>query len=378
MVCLLENVIIVTENDNIKHNLASVSKHFSVSHFILQLDPAKLMDEQFIAGFCRRGFVTVLPLKPLPDFRLSIEKSILTLDMSPIVYSGFGLSAKKIKRSHKQFFYRFQAALNTSNFQRNGPLHLRLRSFFKAFTNPAELGTRVPRRLADLGPFFVDWLPDSSNTLVGEFPNAGSIVSYLNNEEHIVVRPHCEILDYNGPCVLLPDFVSWEKVPFKQEESSTTSIKRENPPDFLNFANIQLGLTVLSYLATGISFPHTAASTCVPSDNPCLTNCSLSPIYSQTISEIISPVYELKQLKIVHLSGLFPDYYCDELEDQIKSVLIEDQCENELVYLCKCPLKTSDSLQSFKQPAGNSGTLFVTGIQRLSDSQSPPVILVRF
>ncbi|CAH8640419.1 unnamed protein product [Heterobilharzia americana] len=335
MVCLLENVIIVTENDNIKHNLASVSKHFSVSHFILQLDPAKLMDEQFIAGFCRRGFVTVLPLKPLPDFRLSIEKSILTLDMSPIVYSGFGLSAKKIKRSHKQFFYRFQAALNTSNFQRNGPLHLRLRSFFKAFTNPAELGTRVPRRLADLGPFFVDWLPDSSNTLV----------------EHIVVRPHCEILDYNGPCVLLPDFVSWEKVPFKQEESSTTSIKRENPPDFLNFANIQL-----------------AASTCVPSsDNPCLTNCSLSPIYSQTISEIISPVYELKQLKIVHLS-----------EDQIKSVLIEDQCENELVYLCKCPLKTSDSLQSFKQPAGNSGTLFVTGRQRLSDSQSPPVILVRF
>lgn len=54
------------------------------------------------------------------------------------------------------------------------------------------------------------------------------------------------------------------------------------------------------------------------SDNPCLTNASLSPIYAQTIDEILLPVYKLEKLNIICLSGLFPDCCYDELEDKIK------------------------------------------------------------
>nr|CAX73520.1 hypothetical protein [Schistosoma japonicum] len=106
MAYLLENVIFVTKNEDMKENLVSTFKQFKNSNIITQVDPAKFMDEQFIAGFCRRGVVTVLPLKPLPEFHLSIEKSVLTLDMSPVIYSGFGLSAKRMKQGKKQFFYR--------------------------------------------------------------------------------------------------------------------------------------------------------------------------------------------------------------------------------------------------------------------------------
>ncbi|CAI2734132.1 unnamed protein product [Schistosoma spindalis] len=352
---------------------------FKNSSIIMQLDPAKLMEEQFIAGFCRRGVVTVLPIKTLPEFDLSIQKSILTLDMSPVVYSGFGLSAKKVKQEKKKFFYRFQVDLKSSQFQRNGPVHTRLRSFFKAFTNPLELGTRIPRCLGNLGPFFVDWLPDSSVTQINEFPKSESIASYLNDKEHLVIRPQCEVFNYSGSPILIPELISWNKLPLKQEEKSCTFTETEKTSDFLNIVNIRLGLTVLSYLAAGISFPDSAISNRVPSDNPCLTNASLSPIYTQTIDEILLPVYKLEKLNIIYLSGLFPDCCYDELEDKIKSMLAESQRGNELVYMRRCPLKvTTDLVQSLKQSVDYLGTLFLTGRKPVSDSQGPPLIKIQF
>ncbi|CAH8868911.1 unnamed protein product [Trichobilharzia szidati] len=382
MVTLLENIIIVAERDDTKDNLVSMVRQASVSNLVLQLDPAKLMEEEFLAAFCHRGSVTVLPLKPLPDFNLSIEKSILTLDMSPIVYSGFGLSAKKVKRNSKQYYYRFQVALNSTNFQPNGPLHSRLRSFFKAFTSPVESGTRIPQRITDLGPFFVDWLPDTHRVWTGELPKSGSIAAYLNKCEHVAIRPQCEVFDYTGSPIRLPDFVLWEKVPVKQEETNRCQ-EVEKPSSYLNTVNIQLGLTILSYLATGISSSNSAAADCQPNDNPCLTNASLSPIYSQALGEIPSEssVYELKQPRIICLTGLFPDYYYSQLEDQIKSMLMNNLHVNELVYMCKCPMKSADPLllQAFEQSmSSNSGTVFITGGKNISDSQNPSLIKIRF
>ncbi|CAH8659389.1 unnamed protein product [Schistosoma rodhaini] len=379
MVRLLENVIFITEHESAAKNVITVVEQFKNSSIIIQLDPAKLMEEQFIAGFCRRGAVTVLPIKPLPEFDLSIRKSILTLDMSPVVYSGFGLSAKKVKQEKIQFFYRFQVDLKSSRFQRNGPLHTRLRSFFKAFTNPLELGTRIPQRLGNLGPFFVDWLPDSSVIQINESPKSESIASYLNDNKHIVIRPQCEVFNYTGSPILIPELISWDKLPLKQEEKSSTCTETDETSDFLNIVNIRLGLTVLSHLAAGISFPDSAVSNCVPSYNPCITNASLSPIYAQTVDEIILPVYKLEKLKIIYLSGLFLDCCYDELEDKIKSMLVESQCGNELVYMCRCPLKvTTDSVQSLKQSVDHLGTLFLTGRKSISDSQGPPLIKIRF
>ncbi|CAH8565747.1 unnamed protein product [Schistosoma turkestanicum] len=337
------------------------------------------MEDQFIAGFCRRGAVTVLPLKPLPEFDISIQKSILTLDMSPVVYSGFGLSAKKIKQEKKRFFYRFQVDLNSSQFQRNGPLHTRLRSFFKAFTNPLEVGTRIPRRLENLGPFFVEWLPDSSVTQINEFPKNESITSYLSAKEHVVIRPQCEVFDYTGPPILMPELIFWDKLPVKQEMKTNTCTEIDKTSELLNIVNIRLGLTVLSYLAAGISFPNSTISNCAPSDNPCLTNTSLSPIYAQTINEILLPVYKLEKLKVIYLSGLFLDYCYNELENKIKSMLTESECENELVYMCRCPLNaTIDSMQLSEQSADHLETLFLTGRKTVSDSQGPPLFKIRF
>ncbi|CAH8612190.1 unnamed protein product [Schistosoma mattheei] len=379
MVRLLENIIFITEHEGVTKSLVTFVEQFKNSSIIIQLDPVKLMEEQFIAGFCRRGAVTVLPIKPLPEFGLSIQKSILTLDMSPVVYSGFGLSAKKVKQEKKKVSYRFQVDLKSSQFQRNGPVHTRLRSFFKAFTNPLELGTRIPRCLGNLGPFFVDWLPDSSVTQINEFPKSESIASYLNDKEHLVIRPQCEVFNYIGSPILIPELISWNKLPLKQEENSCTCTEIDKTSDFLNIVNIRLGLTVLSYLAAGISFPDSAISNGVPSDNPCLSNASLSPIYAQTIDEILLPVYKLEKLNIICLSGLFPDCCYDELEDKIKSMLAESQRGNELVYMCKCPLKvTTDSVQSLKQSVNNLGTLFLTGRKPVSDSQGLPLIKIRF
>nr|CAH8868650.1 unnamed protein product [Trichobilharzia regenti] len=358
----------------------------SVSNLVLQLDPAKLVEEEFIAAFCHRGGVTVLPLKPLPDFTLSIEKSILTLDMSPIVYSGFGLSAKKVKRTSKQFYYRFQVALDSANFQLNGPLHSRLRSFFKAFTSLVESGTRIPRRITDLGPFFVDWLPDTQRDWKGDLPKSDCIAAYLNKCEHVAIRPQCEVFDYTGSPILLPDFILWEKLLMKQEETNRCQ-EAEKPSSFLNPVNIQLGLTILSYLATGISSSKSTGADCQPNDNPCLTNASLSPIYSQILGEIPSEssVYELKQPRIICLTGLFPDHYYRQLEDQIKSMLMNSlHMNNELVYMCKCPLKSADPLllppQAFEQSMNsNSGTVFITGGKNISQySQNPSLIKIRF
>ncbi|CAH8640399.1 unnamed protein product [Schistosoma margrebowiei] len=379
MVRLLENIIFITEHEGVTKSLVTFVEQFKNSSIIIQLDPVKLMEEQFIAGFCRRGAVTVLPIKPLPEFGLSIQKSILTLDMSPVVYSGFGLSAKKVKQEKKKVFYRFQVDLKSSQFQRNGPVHTRLRSFFKAFTNPLELGTRIPRCLGNLGPFFVDWLPDSSVTQINEFPKSESIASYLNDKEHLVIRPQCEVFNYIGSPILIPELISWDKLPLKQEENSCTCTEIDKTSDFLNIVNIRLGLTVLSYLAAGISFPDSAISNRVPSDNPCLTNASLSPIYAQTIDEILLPVYKLEKLNIIYLSGLFPDCCYDELEDKIKSMLAESQRGDELVYMCRCPLKvTTDSVQSLKQSVDHLGTLFLTGRKHVSDSQGLPLIKIRF
>nr|AAW27819.1 SJCHGC04593 protein [Schistosoma japonicum] len=377
MAYLLENVIFVTKNEDVKENLVSTFKQFKNSNIITQVDPAKFMDEQFIAGFCRRGVVTVLPLKPLPEFHLSIEKSVLTLDMSPVIYSGFGLSAKRMKQGKKQFFYRFQVDLNSPKFQRNGPLHKRLQSFFRAFTNPSELGTRIPHCLANLGPFFVDWLPDSSVTQINKFPKIESIASYLNNEEHIVIQPQYEVFDYSGPPIQIPELISWDKFLDKQKQNTCTKI--EETSDFLNIVNIRLGLTVLSYLAAGISFPHSSVSNCEPSDNPCLSNSTLSPIYTQTLNEILSPVYKLEKLKIIYLSGLFLDCCYYELEDKIKFMLTESQCEDELIYMCKCSLRTTtDSIQSLQHSVLPLGTLFLTGRKGTLDSQCPPLIKIRF
>lgn len=60
-------------------------------------------------------------------------------------------------------------------------------------------------------------------------------------------------------------------------------------------------------------------------------------------------------------------------------MLAESQHGNELVYMCRCPLKvTTDSVQSLKQSVNHLGTLFLTGRKPVSDSQGLPLIKIRF
>lgn len=72
------------------------------------------------------------------------------------------------------------------------------------------------------------------------------------------------MFNYIGSPILIPELISWNKLPLKQEENSCTCTEIDKTSDFLNIVNIRLGLTVLSYLAAGISFPDSAISNRVP------------------------------------------------------------------------------------------------------------------
>ncbi|KAF6779250.1 hypothetical protein AHF37_01293 [Paragonimus kellicotti] len=105
MVPLISKVFCLTNSDDVRDAIQMFSKSLTCD-VIPNLKPDMLMEDEFVAGFCTKGEVTIIPLLPSPDFDFSMDKSILTFRMSPTVYSGFGLACTKVKEKFKKFHYR--------------------------------------------------------------------------------------------------------------------------------------------------------------------------------------------------------------------------------------------------------------------------------
>ncbi|CAI2736890.1 unnamed protein product [Dicrocoelium dendriticum] len=72
----------------------------------------RLVDDDFIAGFCMRGEVTVIPLQFSHDLHFTVKNSVLSIYMSPTVYAGFGMPCEKIKEKPRMIYYRISKCLH--------------------------------------------------------------------------------------------------------------------------------------------------------------------------------------------------------------------------------------------------------------------------
>nr|VZI06436.1 unnamed protein product [Spirometra erinaceieuropaei] len=63
-----------------------------------------LVDDDFIAGFCHRGVVDIIPLAHHNDLEVFVRKNMLTINMSASVYSAFGLAGVKFMCNNRKMY----------------------------------------------------------------------------------------------------------------------------------------------------------------------------------------------------------------------------------------------------------------------------------
>ncbi|CAL8084756.1 unnamed protein product [Calicophoron daubneyi] len=299
-------IVCISTAQDLRCDLEGILKDALVSpefYIIPSLKPSQLVEDKFIVGFCCRGSVSVYPLTTTLEFNFAVEDSVLTLMMSPIVYSGFGISCSKVKTGPKQCYYQFRTNLRNPNFRRNGHLHQQLRRFLGAYSGPLD-SFRTPREAMCSRSCAVYWTPQSSDMspFSGDsLPVPASLALFLSPQGYYSVRPTIKTVHHASPVrlpILRPD---------DSEDASSTV-------PAIDAASARLAFAILSRYATE------GYDTDPESDSACsyLTDSCLSPMLSTAMLSMGSSYWSTSTLTVFHVSGLFTREQVSNLRESIR------------------------------------------------------------
>lgn len=285
-----------------------------------------LVDDDFIAGFCMRGEVTIIPLWFSYDLHFTVEKSVLTIFMSPTVYAGFGLPCVKVKEKPRTIYYRFRQDLRSPTFRRNSSVHQRLRRFFSSPSHPVE-SLRVPLHVLAPRPCLVHWNPalrTVHDSLQNTAPLGESLSRFLSPDTYCKVQTLTEILRFTSP-VSLPFFFETPPdtcVPPSDSGPSTDCIDMRSRIDF---AKARSAYHILSCLSTGI-WPVSGDADDDDDDkslsmNPCLVERGLAPSMTMEFRELEPVSWPIGNAARVHITGLFLPDHVSELETAVRRTI---------------------------------------------------------
>ncbi|GAA52345.1 hypothetical protein CLF_107888 [Clonorchis sinensis] len=316
------------------------------------------MDDDFIAGFCTKGDVTILPLEASTAFDFSVEKSTLTFKMSPTVYAGFGLACSKIKEKPRRLHYRFRLDLRTPKFRRNSRLHQRLRSFLKASLDPID-SIRVPPGVLKSRPCLVCWSPRVEPTPHPESrstPLPQSLAAHLTKNKYFKLRPLLTVEHWSEP-VHLPNLFD---SPFDGQ-----------PGSGVNPASARLAYTILSGLATGIVPPPSQSVAVQP--NPCVCERRLAPLFSLNIREATLGT-PFQNPVLIQLTGLFVPDQVDELEGTICQIIRQRSGSGGFLFFATQPF----SLGQPCNPLSSDDYKIVARLFISDPAQKSPFVTINF
>ncbi|VDP85511.1 unnamed protein product [Echinostoma caproni] len=185
---LISKIFAVTNHLPIVDQLQEYATNQTVA-VIPNLSLDRLVDDDFIAAFCMKGNVTVLPLIHCPEFMFSVQEC-------------------------------YRTNLRQPKFMRNGPLHRRLRQFLSSCSR--SLGAKHVT-------CFVNWTPDPVGS--GVALNSSSISSlnplslarYLSSDNYHVIKSMVEVTQRT---LHLPELFiqSSSSAPCKTEENTLSSV----------------------------------------------------------------------------------------------------------------------------------------------------------
>ncbi|KER25248.1 hypothetical protein T265_14253 [Opisthorchis viverrini] len=271
---LISKVFCLTSYDGIEDTFQNFADH-SLADIVSDFHLTTLMDDDFIAGFCTKGDVTILPLEASTAFDFSVEKW-------------------------------FRLDLRTPKFRRNSRLHQRLKGFLKASLDPID-SIRVPPDVLKPRPCLVCWSPRVEPTPHSESrstPLPQSLAAHLTKNKYFKLRPTLTVERWSEP-VHLPNLFD---SPFDDQPGSDVN------PD-----SARLAYTILSGLATGIVPPPSQSVAVQP--NPCVCEPRLAPLFSLNIREATSLGTPYQNPVLIQLTGLFMPGQVDELEGTIRQII---------------------------------------------------------
>ncbi|TGZ69567.1 hypothetical protein CRM22_003674 [Opisthorchis felineus] len=358
MSCLVSKIFCLTSYDGIEDTFQNFANH-SLADVVSDFNLATLMDDDFIAGFCTKGDVTVLPLEASTAFDFSVEKSTLTFKMSPTVYAGFGLPCSKIKEKPRRLHYRFRLDLRTPKFRRNSRLHQRLRGFLKANLDPID-SIRVPPDVLKPRPCFVFWSPRVEPTPHPESrstPLPQSLAAHLTKNKYFKLRPILTVEHWSEP-VHLPNLFD--------------SAFDGQPGSDVNPASARLAYTILSGLATGIVPPLSQSDAVQP--NPCVSEPRLAPLFSLNIREATSLGTPFQNPALIQLTGLFAPGQVDELERTIRQIIRQRSSSGGFLFFATQPF----SLGQPSNPCSSDDYKVVARLFISDPAQKSPFVTLNF
>ncbi|TPP62232.1 hypothetical protein FGIG_00687 [Fasciola gigantica] len=331
---LISKLFCVTNSSSLVDRLqGTISKQKATIIPNLQLD--KLVDDDFIAAFCMKGKVTVIPIFDRPEFTFVVQDSILTLSMSPAVYAGFGLAARKVKTGMRRFYYHYRVNLRCPKFLRNGSLHLRLRQFLSTSSGLLSNG----RDFVNSNSCFVDWVPDAPVSLVNgtHSPSPVSLACNLSSDNYLIVEPTISLVQRS---LYLPEPFAASLVPGSETSSSTGFYERSSSTDF--DADRARGMFhLLSLAATGLGHPppETIDDMAECGDNPCLSNVRLSPMLSVQLLDAGPRVWHSPETMILTIQGIFTADQLETMHSEVQNTLKRVPTGRNFAFLSKAFLR---------------------------------------
>ncbi|VUZ42872.1 unnamed protein product [Hymenolepis diminuta] len=303
-----------------------------------------LVDDDFIAGFCHRGVVDIIPLAHHNDLEVFVRKNMLTINMSASVYSAFGLAGVKFMCNNRKM-YHFNIHLGWPTFKRNDNAHMRLRNFF----NSDEVTSRRPP-----GPCVVRWAVNKNidwtraeNGGLPESPHPFSLARFLSPDFRIAI-PTVEVCNLEAGAEV-PRFV---EVNLESDHPSGTSVDQEAA---------RAAHTTLQQMALGV---YPASDSYMP---PMNSRRGFSP----------EDVICLRGATILTISGIFTVEQCQKLEELLTDVVRTSPSENSVAFFASCQIESDQCPPITEKKKDNqSSTVFFQKLLAPVFTSSRPYVLV--
>ncbi|BHF76378.1 hypothetical protein SprV_0501947600 [Sparganum proliferum] len=307
-----------------------------------------LVDDDFIAGFCHRGVVDIIPLAHHNDLEVFVRKNMLTINMSASVYSAFGLAGVKFMCNNRKM-YHFNIHLGWPTFKRNDNAHMRLRNFFTS----EEVTSRRPP-----GPCVVRWAVNKNidwtraeNGGLAEAPHPYSLARFLASDFRIAI-PTVEVCNLEAGAEV-PRFIEANAA---VDHPSGSSVDHESA---------RIAHSTLQQIAAGV-YPA--------------NDSYFSPMTSRRMSAFApGEAICLRGATILTISGIFTVEQCQKLEELLTEVVRTSPSENSVAFFASRQIE-SDWFPSIteKKKDGNSPVYFQKLMAPVFAGTRPYVLVLNF
>ncbi|EUB62353.1 hypothetical protein EGR_02806 [Echinococcus granulosus] len=318
------------------------------NYLVPSLPLSCLVDDDFIAGFCHRGIVDIIPLAHHNDLEVFVRKNMLTINMSASVYSAFGLAGVKFMCNNRKM-YHFNIHLGWPTFKRNDNAHMRLRNFF----NSEEVTSRRPP-----GPCVVRWAVNKNidwtrveNGGLPEAPHPYSLARFLAPDFRIAI-PTVEVCNLEAGAEV-PRFIEANS---SVDHPSGSSVDHESA---------RIAHSTLQQMAAGV-YPA--------------NDSYLSPLSSRRVSAFApGEAICLRGATILTISGIFTLEQCQKLEDLLTEVVRTSPSENSVAFFASRQIE-SDWFPSIteKKKDGHSPVFFQKLLAPVFTASRPYVLTLNF